>query len=320
MIRYVLRRFLWMVPVLLGVTLIVFTLTHIAPGDPAESALGFETSDEIKEEWREEQGLNDPFLIQFGRYAYKVFTQLDFGTSYSTRRPIFDSIKARFPTTLKVCLFAVALTNLIGVPIGIISAVKQYSFTDNLLMVLALIGVSMPSFWVGLMFSIIFALHLRLLPASGLYGPKYYILPTTALALCGIAMTARMTRSSVLDVIRQDYITTARAKGVSEYKVIMKHALRNALIPIITQIGLSLSILIGGAMVTEVVFAIPGMGTYLVQSIRALDYPAILGTSIVIAFFSSVILLIVDLLYALVDPRIRSQFKGKKSFGGSKAQ
>ncbi len=312
MLRYILKRLLWMIPVLLGVSFIVFTLMHFAPGDPAESALGYEATDEQKDKWRIEQGLDKPFLVQYGTYMYKVITKLDFGTSYNTGRPIITEIKDRFPTTVSVALVAVALTQLVGIPIGIISAVKQYSVADNVLMILALIGVSMPSFWVGLMFSIIFALNLRWLPASGLYGPKYYILPCTALALCSIAMSARMTRSSMLDVIRQDYITTARAKGVSENKVITKHALRNAMIPIITQIGMSTSMLIGGAMVTEIVFAIPGMGTYLVNSIRALDYPAILSTAIVIAFFTSIIMLIIDLAYAFVDPRIRSQFKGKK--------
>lgn len=314
MLRFILKRLLWMIPVLLGVSFLVFTLMHLAPGDPAESALGFEVTDGQKNEWRESQGLNDPFLLQYARYIYKIVTKLDFGKSYSTNRPIISEIKARFPTTVSVALVAVILTQLIGIPIGIISAVKQYSVLDNVLMVFALVGVSMPSFWVGLMFSIIFALNLRWLPASGLYGPKYYILPCTALALCAIAASARTTRSSMLDVIRQDYIVTAQAKGVSRQKVILKHALRNALIPIITQVGMGVSILIGGAMVTEVVFSIPGMGTYLVQSIRGLDYPAILSTAVVMSFFTSVVMLLIDLTYALVDPRIRSQFKGKRLY------
>lgn len=314
MVQYVLKRLLWLIPILLGVTFIVFMLLQFAPGDPATLALGVDATEEKRAEWKAEQGLDQPILVQYGTYVYDVVTKLDFGTSYSTKREIITEIRQRLPVTLLVVIIAIALTVLVGVPIGVISAVRQYSFIDNLTMMFALITVSMPSFWVGLMFSIIFALNLRWLPASGLYGPEHYILPCTALSLSGIALIARMTRSTMLDVIRQDYITTARAKGVSELVVITKHALRNTLIPVITMTGMGISILIGGAMVTEIVFAIPGMGTYLVISIRALDYPAVLGTVIVLATLSTVIMLLVDLAYALVDPRIRSQFKGKKSF------
>jgi peptide/nickel transport system permease protein len=313
MLSYVFKRLLWMIPVLLGVTLIVFTLLHFAPGDPATLALGIESTPAERDAWRAQEGLDKPFFVQYAKYCYNAFVKLDFGKSYASRRPIISEIQQRLPKTLLVVLFSIILMQLVGVPIGIISAVRQYSFTDNLVMILALLGVSMPSFWVGLMLSIVFALNLRWLPASGLYGPKYFILPSVALALAGIAMSARLTRSCMLDVIRQDYITTARAKGVSERMVINKHALRNALIPIITQTGMGASILIGGAMVTEVVFAIPGMGTYMVNSIRAMDYPAVLGAVVVIAVCASLILLLMDLGYALVDPRIRSQFKSKKA-------
>ena len=311
MVAYVARRLVWMIPVLLGVTFIVFSLLHFAPGDPVTLALGVDATPAARSEWKASQGLDKPFLVQFGTYCANVFTKLDFGKSYTSHRPIMDEVRQRLPKTLLVVFFAIALTQLVGVPIGITSAVHQYSFRDNVVMVLALLGVSMPSFWVGLMLSILFALNLRWLPASGLYGPKYFILPCVTLALAGIAMSARMTRSCMLDVIRQDFITTARAKGVPERAVINKHALRNALIPIITQAGMGATILIGGAMVTEIVFAIPGMGTYLVNSIRAMDYPAVLGAVLVIAFCACLILLLMDLCYAFVDPRIRSQFRAK---------
>lgn len=314
MIVYVLKRLLWMTPVVLGVTFIVFTLLHFAPGDPASLVLGVEATDAQKAEWKAEQGLDKPFFVQFAAYVYDVVVDLDFGKSYNTNRPIITEIQQRLPKTLAVVLLSIALMQIVGIPIGIMSAVKQYSFGDNLAMILALIGVSMPTFWVGLMFSIFFSLNLRWLPASGLYGPEYFILPCVTLALAGIAMTARMTRSCMLDEIRKDYITTARAKGVSEQMVINRHALKNALIPVITQVGMAICILIGGAMVTEIVFSIPGMGTYMVNSIRGLDYPAVLGSVVVVAVFSSLVLLIVDLAYAFVDPRIRSQFASRKLF------
>jgi len=314
MIGYIVRRLLWMIPVLLGVTLIVFSLLYFAPGDPSTLALGVDATQQQKDQWKAKEGLDKPFFVQFGTYCYKVFVKLDFGRSYTSHRPIMSEIEQRLPKTLLVVLFSIALTQSVGVPIGILSAVKQYSFTDNLVMVLALVGVSMPSFWVGLMMSILFALNLGWLPASGLYGPQYYILPCVTLSLCGIATSARMTRTCMLDVIRQDYITTARAKGCAESAVINKHALKNALIPILTQIGMGACMLIGGAMVTEMVFSIPGMGTYLVNSIRAMDYPAVLGAVLVVAICSCIILLIIDLCYAFVDPRIRSQFRSKSLF------
>lgn len=311
MVRYVMKRLLWMIPVLLGVTFIVFTLLHFAPGDPATLAMGVDAPASARAEWKAAQGLDKPFLVQFGVYCANVVFRLDFGKSYTSHRPIIDEIRQRLPKTLLVVFFSIAVMQLVGVPIGITSAVHQYSFRDNFVMILALLGVSMPSFWVGLMMSILFALNLKWLPASGLYGPKYFILPCATLALSGIAISARMTRSCMLDVIRQDFITTARAKGVPERAVINRHALRNALIPIITQAGMGATILIGGAMVTEIVFAIPGMGTYLVNSIRAMDYPAVLGAVLVIAACASLILLVMDLFYAFVDPRIRSQFKAR---------
>lgn len=312
MIQFVLKRLLMMIPVLLGVTFIVFSLLHLAPGDPATLALSLNATEEDKEIWRAENGLDDPFIVQFGRYCYNVFLKLDFGKSYATNRSISAEIFSRLPKTMTIGFIAVFLGQFVGIPIGILSAVKQYSWQDNLVMVIALIGVSMPPFWSGLMLSIIFALKLGWLPATGLYGPIYYILPTVTIALSGMATTARMTRSCMLDVIRQDYIVTARAKGVSERTVISKHALKNAMVPIITQMGMGFCMVVGGAMVTEAVFAIPGIGSYMVNSIKSMDYPAVLGSVLAVAFTASIVLLLMDLCYAFVDPRIRSQYKSKR--------
>ena len=320
MIRYIIKRILLMIPVVLGVIFIVYGLISIAPGDPTATALSPNATEEEREAWREEQGLNDPFLLQYVKYVYKLFIKGDFGKSYSTKISVADEIWARLPKTLSVALLSVVVAQLVGIPIGILSAVKQYSAADNIVMILALIGVSLPSFWTGLMLSIIFALKLGWLPASGLYGPQYYVLPVITLSLCGMAVAARMTRSSMLDVIRQDYITTARAKGVSGRSVIFKHALRNAWIPILTQIGTGVCALLGGAVVSEMVFAIPGIGTYMTQSISKYDYPCLLGSVVVVSVTASIILLLLDLSYALVDPRIRGQYQTHKPSQKKKAE
>lgn len=319
MLRYIAKRLLWMIPVLLGVTLIVFVLLKLTPGDPSAVALSFNATEEEREAWREARNLNDPLIVQYGKYVYDVFFNLDFGTSYVTNRPISEEIAARLPKTMLLAALALVLGQGLGIPVGVISAVKQYSWQDNVTMILSLLLISMPPFWSGLMLSMLFALKLKLLPATGFYGPIYWILPSVTLALVGIAQAARMTRSCMLDVIRQDYITTARAKGLSERKVINKHALKNAMIPILTQTGIAACTLLGGAIVIEMVFSVPGIGTYMVNSIKSMDYPSILGCVLVVAFCASVILLLVDLCYAFVDPRIFSQYSAKKASKGVEA-
>ena len=312
MLRYVIKRLLMMIPVVFGVTFLVFTMLYFTPGDPAVNALGATSTEEQREAWREERGLNDSFLVRFGNYCRDVFLRGDFGKSYSGDRSISQEIATRLPVSAQLALLTILVDFLIGTPVGIISAVKRYTLLDNVLMVLTLVLVSMPAFWIGLELSIIFSLRLGLLPASGLYGPEYYILPVVSLALGGISSAARMTRSCMLDVINADYMVTARAKGVHEGVIIFRHGFRNALIPIITQIGGAAASMIGGALITEIVFSIPGMGTYMVNSIKAKDYPVVLGCVVVLAIFASIILLLTDLCYALVDPRIRAQFSARK--------
>ena len=312
MYKYILNRIIMMIPVLLGVSLIVFSMIYIAPGDPARIILGESASEEAIQDLRNEMGLNDSFVKQYLRYIKDIVTKGDLGTSYITRRSVTTEIMDRWPKTMLLASMSVALATLIGIPTGIISATKQYSIFDNLAMVLALVGVSMPNFWQGLVLIIVFSVHLALLPASGFYGPIYWILPVVTIGTSLAATITRMTRSSMLEVIRQDYITTARSKGNKENIVIMKHALKNALIPIITVIGLQLGRGLGGAILTESIFSIPGIGKLMVDSIKARNYPVVQGGVLFIAIAFSIINLFVDILYAFVDPRIKSLYSRKK--------
>lgn len=300
------------IPVLLGVSLVVFSMIYIAPGDPARIILGDSASEEAIHELRNEMGLNDSFAEQYVRYVRNIVTKGDLGTSYITRRSVTTEIMDRWPKTMLLASLSVALATFIGIPTGIISATKQYSIFDNLAMVLALIGVSMPNFWQGLVLIIIFSVHFALLPASGFYGPIYWILPVATIGTSLAATITRMTRSSMLEVIRQDYITTARSKGNKENTVIIKHALKNALIPILTVIGLQLGRGLGGAILTESIFSIPGIGKLMVDSIKARNYPVVQGGVLFIAIAFSFINLFVDILYAFVDPRIKSIYSGKR--------
>ena len=243
--KYVLRRLLLLIPVLLGVSLLVFTIMSLTPGDPAQLILGENAPKEAILKLREEMGLNDPFLVQYFRFVGKAVLG-DFGRSYTTGREVFGEIFSRFPNTLILAVIGIIISVCIGIPVGIISATRQYSFLDSFSMVLALLGVSMPVFWLGLMLILTFSVKLGLLPSGGFDGFKSLILPSLTLGVGSAAIITRMTRSSMLEVIRQDYIRTARAKGVAEKVVINKHALKNALIPIITVVGLQFGGLLGG--------------------------------------------------------------------------
>lgn len=308
MIKYIIRRILLLIPVIIGVTFIVFTLMYVTPGDPARIVLGESAPESSVQELREEMGLNKPFLVQYGNYLKNLVIYQDIGNSYVTKRPVLKELAACFPATLKLALLSVAFAILIGIPIGIISAVKQYSWFDSFSMVFALIGISMPVFWLGLLLILLFSVKLHLLPSSGFSSFKYMILPAIALGSQSVAILTRMTRSSMLEVIRQDYIRTAKAKGQKEKVVVLRHALGNALIPIITIVGLQFGGLLGGAVLTESIFSIPGIGRLMVESIKMRDYPVVQGGVLFIAIMFSVVNLLVDLLYAYVDPRIKSQY------------
>ena len=301
-----------MIPVVLGVTILIFTIMYFVPGDPAFIILGSNATVEQLEAKREELGLNDPYLVRLGNYMKDVFIKFDFGKSYINNRSVSQEILSRFPRTFVIAFFSIALSILIGVPLGISAATHQNKLGDYISMFLSLIGVSMPSFWIGLMLVIWFALGLHWLPSGGIGGPEYFVLPCIACSFNTIAALARQTRSSMLEVIRSDYIVTARAKGQSEDKVIYRHALKNALIPIITIAGNSFGIALGGALVIETVFSIPGLGMYIVSGINNRDYPVIQGSIIFVAIAFSLVMLIVDLIYAYIDPRIKAQYQVKK--------
>ncbi|MBQ3394795.1 MAG: ABC transporter permease, partial [Synergistaceae bacterium] len=285
------------------------TLLYFTPGDPARMVLGDLATDEAIKEFRDKEGLNDPFLVQFGNYIYKAVVHGDIGRSYSSKRPVMQEILTAFPYTLKLSAFAMIIAIIIGIPRGIISAIKQYSWFDTITMIFAMIGLSMPVFWLGLLLILFFAVRLRWLPSSGFSTFKAMILPSVALAAQSISMVTRMTRSSMLEVIRADYIRTARAKGQKESIVIGVHALRNALIPVVTLCGLQFGQLLSGAILTESIFAVPGVGRLMVNAIMSRDYPMVQGGVLFIAITFSIVNLLVDLLYAYIDPRIKAELK-----------
>ena len=309
MLKYIFRRLIMLIPVLIGVTFIIFTLMYVTPGDPAKIILGAAAPQEEVDKLREELGLNDPFIIQYLRYLKNAVFHFDIGKSFITRRPVIQEIMGRFPTTLQLSMLGIIIAVLIGIPVGIISATRQYSIFDNISMVLALVGVSIPAFWLAILLILIFAVGFGWFPASGWGSFKQMILPALTIGTGTIALIARMTRSSMLEVIRADYITTAKAKGQNRRKVVFNHALPNALIPIITIIGLEFGNLLGGAVLTESIFSISGIGRLMVESIKTRDLPMVEGSVLFVAIIYSVINLFVDVLYAYVDPRIRSQFR-----------
>jgi peptide/nickel transport system permease protein len=260
-------------------------------------------------EERERMGLNDPFLIQLGRYIANV-VRLDFGNSFVSGRAVFSEIIVRFPNTAQLAGLGVLGALLIGVPLGIISATKQYSIFDGGATFIGLLGVSIPNFYLGMLLILFFSVNLGLLPATGwMARPGDWILPTITIGASGAAIIMRMTRSSMLEVVRQDYIRTARAKGQTELKIITRHALKNALIPVTTVAGLQFGFLLGGAILTETIFAINGVGRFMMHAITARDHPVVLGVVLLIAVTFSIVNLLVDILYAFIDPRIRSQYK-----------
>lgn len=315
MSRYIGKRLLMMIPVLLGVIVVVFSIMYMTPGDPARMILGESAPASAVEELRETLGLNDSYFSQLLRYVKNVVFEFDLGNSYASKKPVIDEILERFPTTILLATLSVAISVVVGVSMGIISATKQYSIFDKIATSISLLGVSMPTFWAGLMAVIIFSVQLRWLPASGSYGWKYWILPSLTLGLSSSATIMRMTRSSMLEVIRQDYIRTARAKGQNERVVIIYHALKNAMIPVVTVIGMRFGTLLGGSVLIESVFAIPGLGKFIIDSINMRDNPVVQGGVLLLALSFSICNLLVDILYGFIDPRIKSQYKLSKKRG-----
>jgi len=296
-------------------SLLVFSLVHLTPGDPALVILGASERASIDpatiEAVREEFGLNDPLPIQYLNFLRRAIRG-DLGTSFVTGEEVFEAIMSRMPATIQLTLFSMLVSLLLALPLGIISAVKHRSWLDNMSMILAVIGVSMPNFWFGLLLILVFSVQLGLLPSFGIGRLEnglgdflgHLILPSLTLGLSLMGLVTRMVRSSLLEVIHSEYITTARAKGLPERIVIYKHALRNALIPVVTIVGLQFGALLGGAVVTETIFAWPGVGRLMINAIWKRDYPMIQGATLVMCALFVLVNLIVDILYAFIDPRI----------------
>lgn len=307
MLKFTFKRLIYLVLVLVGVSFLVFLLLYMTPGDPVRMMLGESATPEAQAELRQELGLDDPFLVQYGRYVANIVFHQDLGTSYSTRRPVLDEIMNVFPNTVKLATAAIVIAIVLGTFLGIISAVKQNSLLDNAVMVLALIGTSAPIFWIGILMILLFSVKLGWLPPSGFGSFEQLIMPALALGMQSTAVVARMTRSSMLEVIRQDFVKTARAKGQRESVVILRHVFRNALIPVITVVGLQFGTLLGGAMLTEVVFSIPGVGRLMIEAIKQRDFPIVQGSVLFVAACFSLVNLGVDLLYAVVDPKVAKE-------------
>ena len=313
MIRYIIKRLLLMIPIILGVSLIIFFILSITPGDPGQIILGSGASQADIDELNHKLGYDLPFFTRYFNYMKNAFFHLDFGSSYMTKQPIGSTLLKKIPVSLRVAFNAILCAAIIGIPIGVLSAVKQYSLLDTIPTSLSIFLASVPAFWLGLMLMLAFSVKLRWLPTSGVDTWKGYILPMLTLGIPYAAQQMRFTRSSMLETIRQDYIRTARSKGQTERKIIWKHAMKNALMPVITIIGVNFGALLGGAVVTETLFSIPGLGSFIVTGIKQKDLPVVMGGTICLAILFSFVMLAVDLLYAVVDPRIRAKYaKGGK--------
>ncbi|MCA1553950.1 MAG: ABC transporter permease [Chloroflexi bacterium] len=305
MYAYLARRLLATLPVLLAVSLLVFSMLHLVPGDPVKLMLSeFQTSPEQIERLRAQLHFDEPLPNQFGRFVWGAL-QGDLGTSIRSKRPVTQEIMDNLPSTLQLTLAGLLVAALIGTTLGIVAAVQHHSWLDAAAMAVALIGVSMPSFWLGLILIFVLSLNLRLFPATGGGDLNHLVMPALTLGLGASAILARLTRSSMLEVLRQEYVTTARAKGVREFWVIVKHALKNALIPMVTVFGLQFGQLLAGTVVIETVFSRPGIGRLIVDAILSKDFPLVQGVVLVVAVSYVIVNLIVDLMYAYLDPRIR---------------
>lgn len=308
MIKYVCKRIIMMIPILLAVSFIIFTLLYLTPGNPAELMLGQNATPEAVAQLEVELGLDKPFLVRYANYLWDLL-HFDLGTSYATKEAVSTRIWNCVPYTLELAFISILFAALLGIPIGIISATKQYTAFDNTTMVFALIGISMPVFWIGILLILLFCVKLKWFPSSGWGTVKQMILPAITVGAQSVAVICRMTRSAMLEVIRQDYIRTVRAKGQTEFAITVRHALHNALIPIITVVGLQFGALLGGAIMAETVFAIPGLGRLMIDAIKARDYPIVQGVVLFVAVTFSFVNLIIDIIYGFIDPKIRAKYK-----------
>lgn len=313
MIRYIIKRLLMLIPVVLGVMIIAFMFQVIAPGDPADQILGASATDEEKFSLREELGLEDPVIVQFGRYVWNFVTKGELGISYYTKQSVAKEIMSRFPVTVTLAVCSVVLGALFGVPLGILAAVKQYTWIDSAILAFSVFLASIPGFWLALMLISKFSVDLGWLPVAGITQPTGWVLPIVVVCIMSMAGLVRNTRSSMLETIRQDYIRTARAKGQKERVIIFKHVLSNSLIPIVAAVGNRMGHMLGGALVIESVFGLPGIGRYAADATLQRDYPAVVGSVVVLSIVYTLVNLILDLVYFFINPRMRtSYFSSKK--------
>ena len=302
--NFLLRRLLLLIPVLWGVATLVFLLLHFIPGDPIDLMLGDSALGTDRETLRDQLGLNDPLIIQYIRY-FGDLLQGDWGTSLFSKKPVFEEIMERVPATMELMFGAMVVTILVAMPLGLIAAVKKGTWIDQGSMIFSLLGVSIPNFWLGPMLILLFSIHFDLLPVNERGGLEHLILPALTLGTSLASILARITRSSVVETLQAEYIRTARSKGISELRILLRHALRNAFIPIVTVIGLQIGVLLSGAIITEAIFDWPGLGNLLISAINSRNYPLVQGCVLFIAGSYVMVNLLIDLLYAYLDPRIR---------------
>lgn len=315
MLKYVVKRILWLIPVLLGVTVLVYTIMYFTPGDPAVNALGNGATEEEIMNFNLNHGLDGSYATRLLRYMKNVFLHFDFGTSYMNQSSVSAQIIARLPYTLLVSYIGVVISLIVGIPLGVAAATHQNTWIDSLSMVLSMFCASMPSFWFALILVMFFSLRLGWLPSIGTDSWLCYIMPCLSIGVGGAAGIARQTRSSMLEVIHQDYVVTARAKGQKENKVITRHCLRNGMIPVLTVVGSSMAALVGNSLICETIFSIPGVGSYMITGVNQRDMPVVLGCVIVLAFIFSLTMLACDLLYTVIDPRLKTMFASKSGKG-----
>lgn len=308
MYKYIIKRLLMLILVFIGISFIVFSIVSFTPGNPGRLILGVNASEESVEQLNEELGFHNPFIIKYKDFLLNA-VQGDFGTSYRTGESVFQMILGRFPTTLKLAIIGILIAASFGIPIGIISAVKQYSILDGASMITALLLASIPGFWLGLILILVFCLKLNIFPVTGTETWMNFVLPSITIAAPSLAIIIRVTRSNMLEVIRQDYVRTAKSKGAKEARIIWKHCLRNTLIPVITIIGMDFGYLLGGTIIVEILFGMSGVGELMVKAIRMKDIPVIMASVTLLAAIFCILNLIVDIMYTYIDPRIKAIYK-----------
>lgn len=319
MLKYIIKRLLITIPIIVCVAILIFTILYFTPGDPAEMILGSTATTEEIESFREYLGVDRPYIVQLGEYLYKLFIKFDLGTSWIYRTNIIYEIQNRLPRTFAISMYSILMGAVCGIPLGVLAAVKQNSIADKIVLFISSVMHCVPHYVVAMVLVIVFSLHLRWLPSYGIGSFQHYILPCACILLTSFAGLARNMRSSMLEVIRSDFVVAARAQGIPRWKVTYLHALPNAMIPVITQIGSQFANALSGTLILETIFSIPGMGLYIQGAITKRDIPIVTGSVVFLAIWFCLIMLLVDILYAVIDPRIRAQYE-EQSQGRSRGR